>query len=136
MPSIDDGIRVRFLENGKRSSAGAVPNNNGYIVGGSMSLATHNLGSYIQSHEQGHNLGFGHTDAWDGLMTYEVAPGPGKFTLQFSVNDVAHIQVYIDAFSLQYSEGISFGVLEWMQAFDIPSLPETSSTKYPGWTPE
>jgi hypothetical protein len=94
-----------------------------------MRLAIHNLGSYVQTHEQIHNLGFGHTDAWDGLMTYESYNGPGGFLLQLSVNDIAHIQVYIDTFDLQYAEGVSFGVLEWMLALGIDSLPETTSSR-------
>jgi hypothetical protein len=130
VPSIEDGIRVQFLKDGERSSATYLGDiNTGYIVGGLMRLAIHNLGSYIQTHEQIHNLGFSHTDAWDGLMTYESYNGPGGFLLQLSVNDITHIQVYIDTFDLQYAEGVSFGVLEWMLALDIPNMPETTSSR-------
>jgi hypothetical protein len=129
VPSIEDGIRVQFLKYGEKSSATYLGDiNTGYIVGGWMRLAIHNLGSYGQTHEQIHNLAFAHTDAWDGLMTYEVWDGPGEFLEHLSVNDVAHIQVYIDTFDLQFAEGISFGVLEWMLALDIKGLPETTSS--------
>jgi len=130
VPTIGDGIRVQFLEYGERSSASSgITGNDGYIIGGWMRLAIHNLGSYVQTHEQIHNLGFSHTDAWDGLMTYESYNGPGGFLLQLSVNDITHIQVYIDTFDLQYAEGVSFGVLEWMLALDIPNMPETTSSR-------
>jgi len=131
VPSIEDGIRVQFLKYGEKSSATYLGDiNTGYIVGGWMRLAIHNLGSYGQTHEQIHNLAFGHTSEWAGIMSigsFPANPGdPSPFEL--SVNDVAHIQVYIDTFDLQFTEGISFGVLEWMQALDIKGLPETTSS--------
>lgn len=137
VPTVFDGIHVYSGNAGDRSGAAGAPGEDGYIVGGHIDLAIDKFGGYIQTHEQIHNLSFGHASQWNGLMTYESfrrpngerVEVPGRFKKAPSVDDVAHMQVYIDAFDLQFSQDISFGVLEWMQALDIEGLPETTSSQ-------
>ena len=135
VPAIQDGVWVTALSKGGLPTGGAA-GKNGHIKGGVVDLPIADFGnSDTQAHELNQVLGFGETSEWVGIMTSGKGSTTGDVT-KYSTDDIAHIQLYMDTVDLQSNEGVSFGVLEWMQAFDIPSLPETSSTKYPGWTPE
>tara|TARA_R100001143_G_C3360981_1_gene135623 strand:- start:2443 stop:4050 length:1608 start_codon:yes stop_codon:yes gene_type:complete len=120
VPNTSHGIHV-WADNS--SFAGSGFGNDEVIQGGFIGLEISHFGNWVQRHEQGHSLGFGHTSEWAGIMS--IGSFPGGFDLEkYSVVDVAHIQLYLDTFDLQYEERVSFGVYAWRRMFDIPSLPD------------
>lgn len=124
VPDPYDGVEIRSKEAGTVATGAASSSSSGYIVGGIMSLPIDKFGpSYGQRHELAQVFGFGETSEWVGVTSSGQFSGEHDFD-HYSVDDVSHIQLYMDTVDLQAEKGLAFGVYAWRRVFDIPSLPD------------
>jgi hypothetical protein len=130
VPNQYNGVQIRSKAAGTVATGGARISSSGIIKGGLMHLPIDKFGAeraqagYAQRHELAQVFGFGEQNHWVGITSSNMSTSiPGGFS-RYSVDDVAHIQLYMDTVDLQAEEDVSFGVYEWRQVFDIPSLPD------------